>query len=206
MAEPLDRRSNRVRKPVVHFDETIAPAEPAKPAKALKSTKSTTKSTKSTKSTQSKTPTAQPTQVPESDDVIEELCNQTQDLDIEDGLKEKKKVKAAEIAHLTRLSLQNIIEEAKPLEDVKFDPFDPREQREPEINIPNTIDFENPLELLDLFLPSEIYSIIATNTNLYAIFKDARIEPTLTNRRIWYPTNPSEIRVLFSIFFYLGVH
>jgi hypothetical protein len=181
MAEPSDRRSNRVRKPTVHFDEKIAPAKPAEPAKAPKSAKSAAKSTKSTKSTWSKTLAAQPTQVPESDNVIEELCNQTQDLDIKDGPKERKKAKAAEIARLTRLSLQNIIEEAKPLEDVKFEAFDLREQREPKINISDTIDFENPLELLDLFLPFEIYSIIATNTNLYAISKNAQTEPTPTN-------------------------
>ena len=204
MAEPLDRRSNRARKPIVHFDEKIALAKHAKPAKAPKSIKSAAKSaTKPIKSTQKpKTPTAQP----ESDNVIEELCNQTQDLDI-DSPKEKKRAKAAEVARLTRFtSLQDIIEEAKPLEDVKFEAFDPKEQREPKINIPDTIDLENPLELLDLFLPSEIYLIIATNTNLYATSKNARTEPTPTNRRIWYPTNPSKIHVLFGIFFYIGVH
>jgi cytochrome c5 len=122
MAEPLDRRSNRARKPTVHFDEKIVPKQPAKPAKAPKSTKSA-------KSTQkSKNPAAQPTQVPESDGVIEELCNQTQDLDIKDGPKEKKKAKAAEIARLNRLSLQKVMEEAKPLEEVKFEAFDPRER------------------------------------------------------------------------------
>jgi hypothetical protein len=92
--------------------------------------------------------------------------------------------------------LTDIIEEAKPLEDVKFEAFDPKEQREPKIDIPDTIDFENPLELLDLFLPSEIYLIIATNTTTS---KNAQTEPTPTNRQIWYPTNPSEIRVLFGI-------
>ena len=171
MAEPSDRRSNRARKPVVHFDAKIAPAKPAKPAKAPKSIKSAAKSTKSAKSaTKPKTPAAQP----ESDDAIKELCNQTQDLDIKDGPKEKKRAKAAKVAQLTKLtSLQDIIEEAKPLEDVKFKAFDPREQREPKINILDTINFENPLELLDLFLPSEIYLIIATNTNLYATSKNA---------------------------------
>jgi hypothetical protein len=112
MAEPLDRRYNRARKPTVHFDEKIVPKQPAKPAKAPKSTKST----ESAKSTQkSKNLATQPTQVPESDDVIEELCNQTQDLDIKDGPKGKKKAKAAEIARLNRLSLQKIMEEPKLL-------------------------------------------------------------------------------------------
>jgi len=102
-------------------------------------------------------------------------------LDIKDSLKGKKKAKAAEIACLNRLSLQKVIEETKPLEEVKFKAFDPRERREPKINILDTIDLENPLELLDLFIPFEIYLIIATNTNLYTISKDAQTELTVTN-------------------------
>src|SRR5436305_13068914 len=211
MAEPSDRRSNRVRKPTVPFDEKIALA---KPAKALKSTKSATKSTKPTKSAaesanstqKSKTPAAQPTQVLEADDVIEELCIVTQDLDIGGDPKAKKKAKAAEITRLNTLSLQGIMDEAKPLEELKFEAFNPREPREPKVNIPNNIDLTNPLELLDLFIPPELYSTIADNTNLYTIAHDARIAPTSSNRRYWWPTNPSEIQVLFGIYFYMGVH
>jgi hypothetical protein len=198
MTEPSERRSNRARKPTVHFDEKIAPA---KPAKAPKSTKSAAKSTQ-----KSEDPAAQPTQVSESDDVIEELCNQAQDLDIGDDPKAKKKAKAAEITRLNALSLQEIMEEAQPLGELKFEAFDPGDFREPKITIPDNIDSTNPLELLDLFIPPELYSTIADNTNLYAIAHDARTAPTPTNRRYWWPTNPSEIRVLFGIYFYMGVH
>jgi cytochrome c5 len=207
MAEPSDRRSNRARKPIVPFDEKIALA---KPAKAPKSTKPTTKSTKSTKSAEStqksKTPAAQSTQIPKADDAIEELCNITQDLDISNNPKAKKKAKAAEITRLNALSLQGIMDEAKPLKELKFEAFDPGEPREPKINIPDNIDLTSPLELLDLFIPPELYSTIADNTNLYAIAHDAHIAPTSNNRRYWWPTNPSEIRVLFGIYFYMGVH
>lgn len=45
------------------------------------------------------------------------MCSQIEGLDIKD-LKAKKKAKVAKIARLTTLSLQGVIEEAKPLKDV----------------------------------------------------------------------------------------
>jgi hypothetical protein len=59
---------------------------------------------------------------------------------------------------------------------------------------------------LDLFIPPEIYTTIAENTNLYAIAHNAPTKPTPTNRRFWWPTNKDEIRVFFGIFLYMGVH
>ena len=100
---------------------------------------------------------------------------------IRDDPKTKKKAKAVEIARLTALSLQGIIEEAKPLKEVQFEAFDPGDYREPKINIPNSIDPTSPLELLDLFIPPKLYTTIAENTNLYAIVHNAPIAPTSTN-------------------------
>ena len=98
MAEPLNRRSGRSRKPIVHFDDKIvqsqAPTKPAKPAKSAKP------------APKSKKPPTLPTEASLAecdDDVVEELCSQTQDLDIWDNLKAKKKAKATEIARLTTL-------------------------------------------------------------------------------------------------------
>ena len=65
---------------------------------------------------------------------IKQLCNQTEQLNIEDDDEEqltgndkkgKKKAKAEEKKCLKRLVLQGIMEEVKLPEDVKFDPFDP---------------------------------------------------------------------------------
>ena len=138
-------------------------------------------------------------------DEFEELCSQIEGLDIKDP-KAKKKAKAAEIARLTTLGLQGVMEEAKPLKDVQFEAFDPRVPREPKVNIPSNIDPSNPLALLDLFIPPEIYTTIAENTNLYTIAYNAPTTPTPTNRRYWWPTNANEIQVLFGIFYYIGVH
>ena len=61
------------------------------------------------------------------------------------------------------------MEEAKPLKEVQFEPFDPRDPREPKVNIPDNIDATNPLELLDLFIPSEIYIQLLQKTLIYTL-------------------------------------
>jgi hypothetical protein len=60
--------------------------------------------------------------------------------------------------------------------------------------------------VLDLFIPLEMYSTIAENTNLYAIAENALIAPTSMNQQYWWPTNPDKIQVLFVIFYYIGVY
>jgi hypothetical protein len=134
------------------------------------------------------------------------LCSQTEGLDIEEDLKAKKKAKVAEIARLKALGLKGVMEEAKPLKDVQFEPFNPRDHREPKVNLPFNIDPTDPLVLLDLFIPLEIYTTIAANTNLYAIAKNAPTAATDTSTRYWWPTNENEICVLFGILFYIGIH
>ena len=62
------------------------------------------------------------------------------------------------------------------------------------------------MALLDLFIPPEMYAIIAENTNLYAISKNAPIARTKSNSRYWWPTNENEIRVLFGILYYMGIY
>jgi hypothetical protein len=141
---------------------------------------------------------------------IEELCSQTEGLYIEDNKeakkKAKKKAKAKEIARLTKLGLKGVMEEAKPLKDVQFKPFLPGDHRAPKLNIPSNIDTTDPLALLDLFIPPEIYTTIAENTNLYTIVCNAPITRSSTNSRYWWPTNENEICVLFGILYYMGVH
>ena len=135
---------------------------------------------------------------------IQGLCSGIEGLEINE--KAKKKAKAEEIAQLTTLDLKSIIEAAKPPKEVQFEPFDPGDRRDPKANIPSNVDALDPLALLDLFIPPKIYAIIAKNTNLYAISKDAPTTRTDTNSRYWFPTNEDEIRVLFGILYYMGVH
>ena len=127
MAEPTERRSNRSMKPKVHFDDRIVQSRPSKPsiapdapAKPIKpASKSTAKpkarpTTKLPKSTTSTKPSAtEPTNL----DPVQELCSQTEGLEITNK-KARKKAKADEIVRLTALDLKSIIEEAKPPKEV----------------------------------------------------------------------------------------
>ena len=90
------------------------------------------------------------------------------------------------------------MKEVKLPEDVKFDPFDPGHHREPTANIANISAME-PVNFLDLFIPPNMYAIIAENTNLYAIAKNVSTAPTKSNTRYWWPTCEDEIWVLFGI-------
>jgi hypothetical protein len=158
MAEPIEQRSNRSRKPKVHFDDQIAESiGPSKPSKPSKSPEGPAKPTKST--AKHLNPSIKPSISIEPSilDPIEQLCSQTEELDIEEDPKAKKKAKAVEIARLKALGLEGVIEEVRPLKDVQFEPFNPGHHREPKVNIPSNIDPTDPLALLDLFIPPEIY-------------------------------------------------
>ena len=154
-----------MRKPTVPFDELIEQSSgPSNRPSTPKPSKNPPKipPKKSTKSAKSLLLTLVP-------DPIDELCDGVEALD----LKAKKKAKAAEVARLSKLGLEGVIEEAKQPKDVHFDPFDPGDTQEPKLNIPSNIDVSDPLELLDLFIPSETYATIAENTNLYAAIYNA---------------------------------
>jgi hypothetical protein len=200
MAEPTERRSKCSRKPIVHFDDQIAQSlGPPKSSRAPKPTAKPLKPPATASASTEPSISAEPS-IP---DPVEQLCSQTEELDIEEDPKAQKKAKAIELARLKALGLKGVMEEVKPLKDVQFKPFNPRHHREPKVNIPSNIDPTDPLALLDLFIPLEIYTTIAENTNLYAIAHNA---PTDTNQRYWRPTNENEICVLFGILFYIGVH
>ena len=105
MDEPIERRSNRSRKPKIHFNKIVQSLGLLKPfntlkklfaipKKPLKTTKGSTKVLPTTKS--SKKPSETPLDPPDPPilDPIEELCSQTAKLDI----KAKKKAKLDEIS------------------------------------------------------------------------------------------------------------
>ena len=77
--------------------------------------------------------------------------------------------------------------------EVIFKPFSPSYPREPKVNISPNVDATDLLALLDLFISPEMYTIIAENTNLYAIAQNAPTAPSSTNRRYWWPANANEI-------------
>jgi hypothetical protein len=87
MAEPIDRRSNRSRKPKIHFDKIVLTSGPSKPSKT---SQASTKPPPTTKS--SKTPLETPLDPPDPPilDLIKELCSQIVELDIKAKKRQKK--------------------------------------------------------------------------------------------------------------------
>ena len=90
-------------------------------------------------------------------------------------------------------------------EDIIFEPFDPGYIHDLIPCIPKNIDPSDPLALFDLFIPSDMYETIATNTNKYATLKGASTERVDSHHRAWYSTSADEIRVFFGILLYIGV-
>jgi hypothetical protein len=185
MDEPTEQRSNRSRKPKIHFDEIVQSSGPSKPSNALKkppavpknpskTSKGSTKAPPTAKSSKTLSETPLDTLDPPILDSIEELCSQTAELDI----KAKKKAKSDEISRLTKLGFQGVLEEIKPLKEIKYKPLILGDHRAPKVNIPSNIDTTDPLALLDLFIPPSMYTTIAENTNLYTISKKAPLAPT----------------------------
>ena len=180
MAELPERRSTRVRKPIIRFaDQIVQSAElseapeasivttkpPAKLQATAKPTKAPTTKAPAKAPTKAKVPAKVPAKAkaPAPTTDIEQLCDQIEGLNFEEeddaiepndasDKKGKKKAKAEEIARLSKLSFIDIMKEAKDPKDVLFEPFVPGHSREPEVNIPPNIDTSSPLALFELFI------------------------------------------------------
>ncbi len=130
MAEPTERRSMRLRKSKIHFDDQTA--QYSGPSKPLESPKSSTKPTikpsvepnprKGSVKASTKTLTS-------TLDLIEELCSQTKKLDIQNNPKTKKakvkkiatikkKIKIEKVTHFSKFNLNDILKEVKTLKDI----------------------------------------------------------------------------------------
>jgi hypothetical protein len=90
--EPIDRRSNRSRKPKIYFNEIIQSSGPSKPSNAPKKPSTIQKPSKTFKGSTKPPPTAKSSKTPLETPLdpldpqilnpIEELCSQTAELDI----------------------------------------------------------------------------------------------------------------------------
>ena len=61
-------------------------------------------------------------------------------------------------------------------EDVVFEPFSLSYIYDSILYIPKNVNASDPLALLDLYIPLDLYETIATNTNKYAILKGVKVE------------------------------
>src|SRR6266536_1264779 len=134
MAEPIERRSTRSKKPITHFnDKILQSSKPSKPSSTPKATITPTKATKSSakpsiklsiklsiEPSTSTEPFTNPSTKPSTSDPIQQLCTQTEQLDIETNektasdKKTKKKAKIEKIAHLTKLNHRQKVAGAQP--------------------------------------------------------------------------------------------
>jgi hypothetical protein len=85
-----------------------------------------------------------------------------------------KAAKKKEVSDLKKLDYDKVMEHVKDPKDTPYTPFELGRPQEPEVvNIPPHIDPSKPLDLLDLFIPPEMYGILAENMNKYALLKKA---------------------------------
>src|SRR5436305_12617209 len=81
-------------------------------------------------------------------------------------------------------------------ETFKFNPFEPEHTRPATTkNIPNSIDYEAPIEWFNLFYTPEILATITKHTNEYAAYH-RRIDHS---KRPWHPLCIDELRVSLSV-------
>jgi hypothetical protein len=64
------------------------------------------------------------------------------------------------------------------------------------------IDFNNPLNIFQLFIPDSLFEVIARNTNNYAIACRIGNYPN----PVWTNTTVNELKVFFGVILYMGMH
>jgi hypothetical protein len=119
IAEPIERKSNQSRKPKVYFDDQIAESIGlSKPLKSKGPTKPTKSIIKPIVKPLNPSARASISTEPSILDPIKQLYSQTEELDIKEDPKTKKKTKTIEIVYLKTFGLENIIKEIKPLKNI----------------------------------------------------------------------------------------
>lgn len=102
---------------------------------------------------------------------------------------------------------------------VTFEPFKEGPKREPQPIYPPDLDLDSPFAIFSLFWTEEMWKIVATNTNNYALQQGAiergrdstgsRCHGDLdddSNQRAWWPTNSDELKVFAGCMIYMGIH
>ena len=114
--------------------------------------------------------------------------------------------KAEAPAGKRKRTLQEVITELKPVDEVEYQPLRST-LREPELRLPADTDINDPYTLFSLFFTNDIIETIAKSTNLYAQRKRREFyQDTVIQGRTWKPTNAAEIRVFLGVVIYMGVH
>jgi len=82
---------------------------------------------------------------------------------------------------------------------------------------PGDLDLDSPYAIFSLFWTEEMWQIIATNTNAYALRQGAiqrgrdvgarrHYGSDTLNQRSWWATNADELKMFIGILIYMGLH
>lgn len=118
---------------------------------------------------------------------------------------DKKEARNKEKKQLQELSVDKfklLIAELKAKESFDALPMGSWQRGSP--NIPDDIKTDDPYALFSLFFPEDIWSIIARNTNAYAVLNDANSKEF--KHRPWHATNAWEIKVFIGCLIYMDIH
>ena len=102
-------------------------------------------------------------------------------------------------------TLEDILNEFGPSDQVQFDPFQPEAPRKARANLPHWFPSQpEPIDYLHLFLTDDLWQTITTNSNRYAAFQH---RTNLKERhRAWKNMIPEELRVFVGALIYMGIH
>src|SRR5581483_4168455 len=85
--------------------------------------------------------------------------------------------------------------------NIKFEPLELPPFRPAETRLHEGIDFNNPLNIFQLFIPDSLFEIIARNTNNYAVGRRIGNYPG----PLWTNTTVNELKVFFGVVLYMGM-
>jgi hypothetical protein len=102
-------------------------------------------------------------------------------------------------------TLQEILDEFGPSDQVQFNPFQPEAHTNARANLPHSFPSQpQPIDYFSLFLTDDLWQTITTNTNRYAAFQH-RTNPK-ERQRSWKNMILDELRVFVGVLIYMGMH
>ena len=111
----------------------------------------------------------------------------------------------------------DFIQNLQDVQSVDFQLLEEGPRRAPQPIYPAETELDSPYALFSLFWTPEMFEVLATNTNAYALKEGAvargiggngvrRCCEDTMNQRIWYTTNANELRVYIGILLYMSLH
>ena len=101
-------------------------------------------------------------------------------------------------------TLADVVKDIPDPKTVIFDPLYIPVKHAPILHLPSDVDPDNPYNLFTLFWPEKLWTVLAINTNMYAIQK--QLSSQEERQRPWHDTCAIELKVFVGILIYIGLH